>query len=86
MPKPKGTPGGNTAPILTPEFLAHIKPRPADLPEGIELSDKVLGVKVAKHIDLVVRALPNRSEWLRRVITEAAQQELMADSLQQEQN
>uniref|UniRef100_B8HWA6 Uncharacterized protein n=1 Tax=Cyanothece sp. (strain PCC 7425 / ATCC 29141) TaxID=395961 RepID=B8HWA6_CYAP4 len=28
-------------------------------------------------IDAVVRALPNRSEWLRRVIIEAAERELL---------
>jgi hypothetical protein len=33
--------------------------------------------RVPIHIDAVVRSLPNRSAWLRRVITEAAQRELM---------
>nr|WP_275072549.1 hypothetical protein [Petrachloros mirabilis] len=33
--------------------------------------------RVPVHIDALVRALPNRSAWLRRVITEAALAELM---------
>jgi hypothetical protein len=34
-------------------------------------------VALTYDIDEVVRQIPNRSEWLRRVITEAAQRELM---------
>jgi hypothetical protein len=33
--------------------------------------------RVPIPIDALVRSLPNRSAWLRRVITEAAQRELM---------
>jgi hypothetical protein len=77
MPKPKGTPGGNRFAVQTAEFLAHQKPRPADLPEGVELATKTLGVKLPVHIDAAVRSLPNRSEWLRRVITEAVERELL---------
>jgi hypothetical protein len=54
------------------EFLVPI-PRIGDEP----LATQVLGTKVPKDIDAAVRALPNRSEWLRRVITEAAQRELL---------
>jgi hypothetical protein len=36
-----------------------------------------LATRVERDIDALVRQLPNRSEWLRRVITEAAQKELM---------
>jgi hypothetical protein len=36
-----------------------------------------VAVALPKDIDKVVRSLPNRSEWLRRVITEAAQRELL---------
>ncbi len=36
-----------------------------------------LCVKVKPEISAAIRALPNRSEWLRRVITRAAQQELL---------
>jgi hypothetical protein len=41
------------------------------------LADGQLQVRVFKDIDAAVRSLPNRSAWLRRVITEAAQRELM---------
>jgi hypothetical protein len=43
------------------------------------LASEILAVRVEKPIDAVVRALPNRTEWLRRVITEAAQRELMSE-------
>lgn len=36
-----------------------------------------INVRLTPDIDQLVRSLPNRSEWLRRVISEAAQQELM---------
>jgi hypothetical protein len=42
-----------------------------------ELSKIALSAKVPIDIDAVVRSLPNKSAWLRRVITEAAQRELM---------
>jgi hypothetical protein len=53
----------------------HLKPLPrlGDEP----LASIALSAKVAQDIDAAVRALPNRSEWLRRVITEAAQRELI---------
>jgi len=37
-------------------------------------------VRLPIDIDAAVRSLPNRSAWLRRVITEAARRELLADS------
>ncbi|MDS3860988.1 hypothetical protein RIF25_09220 [Thermosynechococcaceae cyanobacterium BACA0444] len=37
-------------------------------------------VALTYDIDELVRKLPNRSEWLRRVITEAAERELMCQS------
>lgn len=36
-----------------------------------------INVRLPSEIDEVVRPLPNRSEWLRRVITEAARRELI---------
>ena len=48
----------------------------ADNSKG-ELATSVTGVKLPIAIDGVVRSLPNRAAWLRRVITEAAQRELM---------
>jgi hypothetical protein len=46
-------------------------------PQPNSLAAVALSAKVPKDVDAVVRALPNRSEWLRRVIIEAAQRELM---------
>lgn len=76
MPKKKGTPGGNPSPVQTPEFLAKKFPPAKDLPAGVVLGNPVC-VALPLPVDDAVRALPNRSEWLRRVIVEAAQQELL---------
>jgi hypothetical protein len=43
----------------------------------VELAEKPIPVRLPVDVDAVVRQLPNRSAWLRRVITAAAQQELM---------
>ncbi|MBW4550754.1 MAG: hypothetical protein KME35_06545 [Aphanocapsa sp. GSE-SYN-MK-11-07L] len=54
------------------DFETRFKPQPdslARLPVSVALS---------KETDALVRSLPNRSEWLRRVITEAAQRELLS--------
>ncbi|WP_404790555.1 hypothetical protein [Altericista sp. CCNU0014] len=70
-------PKGNPNPIITPEFKANQFKR-GD--EGTEpLSEKLLCVRLTHSIDEVLRSLPNRSAWVRRVITEAAQRELMKD-------
>jgi hypothetical protein len=42
-----------------------------------ELAPIALSARVEVDVDALVRQLPNRSEWLRRVITEAAQRELL---------
>ncbi|AFY74279.1 hypothetical protein Syn7502_02274 [Synechococcus sp. PCC 7502] len=42
-----------------------------------KLSPLTLGARLPLEIDALVRSLPNRSAWLRRVITEAAKKELM---------
>lgn len=57
------------------DFETRFKPQPNSL------ASAALSTKVDKQTDQVVRSLPNRSEWLRRVITEAARRELMSDSL-----
>lgn len=41
------------------------------------LAKKPLAVKVPEDIDELVRSLPNPSEWLRKIIVEAAQRELL---------
>jgi hypothetical protein len=50
-------------------------PRADDVTD--ELAVSVTSVKLPIHIDKTIRALPNRTAWLRRVITEAAERELM---------
>ncbi len=75
MPKKKGDKGGNPNPVQTPEFIARQK-KPQDGFEG-ELAKSPLSARVPVEVDLVVRALPLKTAWLRRVITEAAQRELM---------
>jgi hypothetical protein len=41
------------------------------------LSTQNLAVKLPKNIDALVRSLPNRSAWMRRVLVEAAERELV---------
>jgi hypothetical protein len=43
------------------------------------LSKQVIGVRLPESIYAIVHRLPNRTEWLRRVIIEAAQRELITD-------
>ncbi|NJM77059.1 MAG: hypothetical protein HC852_16330 [Acaryochloridaceae cyanobacterium RU_4_10] len=52
-------------------------PRADDVTD--ELAASVTGIRLPIHIDALVRSQPNRTAWLRRVITEAAQRELMKD-------
>jgi hypothetical protein len=47
-----------------------------------ELSKKAIAVKLPIDIDGAVRSIPNMSAWLRCVIIEAAQRELMKDGEQ----
>ncbi len=53
-----------------PKEATQFKPQPNSLAP-------MQAIRLTKPIDTVVRSLSNRSEWLRRVITEAAQRELM---------
>jgi hypothetical protein len=77
MPKKKGAPRGNPTPVQTPEFLAKKFPPAPDVPAGVALGTPVC-VALPLPVDTAVRSLPNRSEWLRRVITEAAQRDLLS--------
>jgi hypothetical protein len=72
-------PKGNPSPVQTKEFKSY-KFRPvSDLPDE-PLSSKPLAVKVGESIhNIVVSPQRDRINWLRRVITEAAQRELMKD-------
>jgi hypothetical protein len=70
-------PKGNPNPVITPEFeKARFK---RSDPSTEALSDKLLCVRLTQSVDEAVRSLPNMSTWVRRVITEAAQRELMSE-------
>jgi hypothetical protein len=76
----KNMPRGNPSPVQTKEFKAHKFIPLSDLPDE-PLSSKPLAIKVGESIHNMVVSLPQRDRinWLRRVITEAAQRELMKD-------
>jgi hypothetical protein len=59
--------------------LENLKPNPRHDDTTDPLAASALMARVPIQIDAAVRSLPNRSAWLRRVITEAAQRELMKD-------
>jgi hypothetical protein len=60
--------------------LENLKPTPRMDDTTDPLADSALMARVPVHIDAAVRSLSNRSAWLRRVITEAAQRELMGST------
>jgi hypothetical protein len=49
-------------------------------PKPDSLARVAVSTNLPKDVDVLVRKLPNRSEWLRRVITEAARKELFNPS------
>ncbi|AFY62799.1 hypothetical protein [Synechococcus sp. PCC 6312] len=79
--KRKGSIGGNPNPVQTPEFLAKQFPPAPDVPPTVKLGEPIC-VAVPLPIDAEIRRLKNRSIWLRRVIIEAAQRELMGNAPQ----
>jgi hypothetical protein len=46
-------------------------------PELNALASQPVSVFLPKDLDAIVRSLPNRSHWLRRIISEAVYQELL---------
>jgi hypothetical protein len=68
-------PKGNPNPLIPPEFKEKQFKRSDGTTEP--LADKTLAVRVPIAVDSVVRSLPNKAAWLRRVIVDAAQRELM---------
>jgi len=57
----------------------RFKPQ-GELPPGARLAKKPLAVKVLEEVDIAVRSLPEQAAWLRRVICEAAERELLSQS------
>jgi hypothetical protein len=68
---------GNPNPVQTEKFKAGWFKRGDGSTEP--LSEKLTCVRLTQSVETALRELPNRSAWLRRVITEAAQRELMKD-------
>jgi hypothetical protein len=68
-------PKGNPNPVCPPGFKRKQFKRMDGTTDP--LAEKILAVRVPIAIDTMVRALPNKAAWLRRVITEAAKRELM---------
>jgi hypothetical protein len=64
----------NPNPVQTPEFIAKKFPPATDVPPDVKLG-RPISVSLPKEVDDYIRALPNRSAWMRRVLTEAAQRE-----------
>jgi len=54
----------------------RFKPQ-GEIPPGARIAKRPLTVKVLEEFDTVIRALPEPSAWLRKVISEAARKELL---------
>jgi hypothetical protein len=71
-------PRGNPHPIITPEFEAAKIKRSDDTTEP--LATRQTQVRLPISVDATIAKLgKNKAAWLRRVITEAAQQKLMSE-------
>jgi hypothetical protein len=68
---------GNPNPIMPQKFVEGKFTRIDG--EGV-LAERTVQVRLDKDVEKLVRSLPNMSVWIRRVIREAAQRELMADT------
>jgi hypothetical protein len=55
----------------------NLKPIPRQDDSTETLATLATSARLPLEIDAVVRSLPNRSAWLRRVVTEAAKRELI---------
>lgn len=75
-------PKGNPNPVISPKFKSKQFRRSDQSTDP--LAEKTLAVRVSVRIDKAVRNLPDKSAWLRRVISDAAERELLSDSPQPE--
>jgi hypothetical protein len=74
-------PKGNPNPVITPEFLASQIKRSDSTTEP--LASKQAQVRLPLSVDAAISALgKQKTAWLRRVITEAAERELMGSDLE----
>jgi hypothetical protein len=69
---------GNPNPVQTDKFKESWFTRSDGSTEP--LAEKLTCLRLTQSVDEAVRSLPDRSAWLRRVITEAAQRELVSDN------
>ncbi|MBD3884454.1 hypothetical protein IFO70_22180 [Phormidium tenue FACHB-886] len=60
---------------VRPDHLTRFRPTGA-----VPLSDRPVSVKLPVSVDAFVRAMPEPSEWLRRVICEAVERELKSSN------
>lgn len=60
---------------FAPEFVARQIPRQGDAVGP--LAPRMTAVRLPVEVDRIVHSVPEKAAWLRRVITEAAQRELM---------
>lgn len=69
----------NPNPVQTKEFKAKQFKAVGEIPGNQPLAKKVMGIKLPIDVDTAIRALPEeeRVPWLRRVISEAAYNELI---------
>ena len=58
-------------PTVRTDYPNRFKPKPN------ALASQPVSVFLPKDLDVIVRSLPNRSHWLRRIISEAVYQELL---------
>jgi hypothetical protein len=47
------------------------------VPGEVQLASQPLAVRLEREIDTAIRALPDKTQWMRRVLTEAAIAELL---------
>lgn len=85
MPKKKGDKGGNPNPPKTPEFIAGMIARTENDPyKDVPLTKNIQIRMYAPVADALDRMdSKERVVWLRRIITEAAVQELGVDMFQE---
>jgi hypothetical protein len=70
-------PRGNPDPVITPEFIAQQRKRADNTTEP--LADKQVQVRLPITVDTAISKLGReKTPWLRRVITEAAERELLS--------
>jgi hypothetical protein len=74
-------PKGNPNPVQTDAFKARWFKRGDETSEP--LAEKLTCVRLTESVYQALQALPNKSAWIRRVITEAAERELMGNDEQQ---